>query len=205
MELALNSDFKDYYDVCFDANSKIIYNRIRANMQRAKELKLLRNIGVKTIDLYAVNELLENFNRDELVVVYTDALKHNGNGKKIVTVNEAMNNYKNCLASRYMNVTNGFYIKYLQVGKRRFNITMFNNGQIKRGNVYNIQEINQDYNRLIGLPIFSIDYIADYFNNMIAIDFNTVENIESLNINKIMTAEEVKREIYDSMLIYNKI
>ena len=57
---------------------------------------------------------------------------------------------------------------------------------------------------LIGLPIFSIDYIIDK-GIMIATDFSEVENLKELGVEKIITAEEIVEEIRQSILTYNKI
>ena len=205
MELALKKEFNDYYDYIFDANSKVEYIRIREKKQRATELKQLRNIGIETVKLYSVNELLGILNDNSYVVVYTDAYKHNGQGKKLVPFRIAVNNYNNCLIAPYYNVSNGFYVKYLQIGQRRFNITMYNGGHIQNGQPYDIRELNPSYHRLIGLPIFSIDYISDDKGNMVAVDFNTVENIGKLGFEKFISAEEIKVEIFNSLIAYNKI
>lgn len=200
--LHIKSDFIDYYDILNDENSILTYNRFLSNCkQRGTALKYLRSLGIRTLELKQVNQF---FRGDGPLVVYTNPLGHNGNGKKIVSVDEALQSYNNYMASHYYMNTNGLTIKYLQIGKRRFTL-QFKKDEISldKGKLISIQELSPEYNRLIGLPIFSIDYISNG-QEMIATDFNEVENLSLLNMNYYLSSETIIAEIKDSLAVYNK-
>lgn len=201
--LVINSDFKDYYDEYCDSNSNVVYNRFYSNsMQRGTALNKLRGLGLKTLD---VKQVSSYFSGDGYIVVYTNPKLHNGCGKRIMTVNEALQSYGNCLASPYI-FNNGLTVKYMQIGKRRFNLYFQKGGALSLdiGTLIKIEELPSDYNRLIGIPIFSIDYISDG-TYMIATDFNEVENLSMLGLNNYIGPHEVISEIIETMHVYNKV
>ena len=201
--LCIKSDYTDFYDVLSNDNSIITYNRyLNQCKQRGSALKYLRSLGIKTLDIKQVNQF---FRGDGPIVVYKDPIGHSGMGKAIMTVDEAMQSYSNCVASKYYN-TDGFTIKYLQIGKRRFSLCFKKNESetLDMGTLVDIKEITPEYNRLIGLPIFSIDYISNGYD-MIATDFNEVENLHNLGIDRYLDSNAVITEIIDALTVYNKI
>lgn len=203
-KLHIISDYTDFYDV-ESTQGNIIYNRILKNsMQRGSALKYIRNMGIETIDIKPVSRFSYI---DDKLVVYTDPKKHNGQGKQICTFEEAITYYPNMPASKYIEDTNGFTVKVLQIGKRRFNITFKkdkDSDPLTEGNIIDIQELSNAYNALFKLPIFSVDYIP--FNNiMLATDFNEVEFLDRLNIDKYLSSQEIIKEVTDSLIIYNNM
>lgn len=201
--LCIKSDYTDFYDVLSNKNSIITYNRyISQCKQRGSALKYLRSIGIKTIDIKQVNQF---FRGDGPIVVYKDPMGHHGSGKEIMSVDEAMQYYSNCVASNYYS-KDSFTIKYLQIGKRRFSLC-FKKSETKTldmGTLIDIKEVNSEFNRLIGLPIFSIDYISNG-HEMIAIDFNEVENLHNIGMDRYVNSNTVITEIIDALTVYNKI
>lgn len=200
--ICIKSDFTDYYDRLQDSNSVLTYNRyLSESKQRGTALKYVRSLGIKTIELKPVNKFLS---LDGKILVYTNPKLHNGEGKKILTVDEALQSYSNCIASKFYEDIE-LTVKFLQVGKRRFTLYFRKDNpyDLSCGKLVSINESTSDYNRLIGLPIFSIDYIQRH-GEMIATDFNEVENIMRLGIDKIISAEDIIKEIKNSLIIYNK-
>ena len=201
--LKIESDFIDFYDNLNNDNSVLIYKRYLKNCkQRGTDMKYLRSLGVKTIELKQVNQLI-GYNGQ--IVVYTDPKAHNGYGKMIMNVDEAMLSYSNCLASPYYFTENNLSIKYLQIGKRRFNLCFQKPEPLSLncGTLIDIKESEPQYNRLIGLPIFSIDYISTG-REMIATDFNEVQNLQILGMNNYISSESIIEEVIQSLAIYNK-
>lgn len=201
--LCIQSDFTDFYDILSDNNSIITYNRYIGNcMQRGSALKYLKRLGIKTLNIQQVNKF---FRGDGPIVVYTDPKKHNGNGKVIMSVDEAMLYHENCVASSYYS-NDGLTIKYLQIGKRRFTLYFKKTDKysLNMGTLVDIRETTPEYNRLFGLPIFSIDYISNG-KEMIATDFNQVENLGRLGINRFISSNDIIAEIKDALTIYNKV
>lgn len=201
--LCIKSDYTDFYDVLSNNNSIITYNRYLSQCkQRGSALKYLRSLGIKTLDIKQVNQF---FRGDGPIVVYKDPMGHHGNGKAIMSVDDAMQYYSNCVASNYYN-KDGFTIKYLQIGKRRFSLCFKKNEAetLDVGTLIDIKESNSEFNRLIGLPIFSIDYISNGCE-MIATDFNEVENLHNINMDRYLDSNTVITEIIDALTVYNKI
>lgn len=201
--LCIKSDYTDFYDVLSNNNSIITYNRYLSQCkQRGSALKYLRSLGIKTLDIKQVNQF---FRGDGPIVVYKDPMGHHGNGKAIMSVDDAMQYYSNCVASNYYN-KDGFTIKYLQIGKRRFSLCFKKNeaGTLDVGTLIDIKENTSEFNRLIGLPIFSIDYISNGCE-MIATDFNEVENLHNINMDRYLDSNTVITEIIDALTVYNKI
>ena len=201
--LCIKSDFTDYYDNLSDSGASIVYNRFYSEChQRGAALNLLRNYGIKTIDIKPVSSFLSSEGK---IVVYTNPKLHSGMGKRIMTVDEALQSYENCPASKYHDECEQF-IKMLQVGKHRFMLTYKRNdsSSLTDNTLINFVKMSSDYNRIIGLPIFSIDYIC-YNNEMVATDFNEVENISKYSdVKNTLTPEQVVSEVKASLIKYNK-
>lgn len=201
-QLSIESDFKDFYDIESSPNG-IVYRRfMKDGLSRGKALSYLRTLGIKTLDLKQVSDF--SFLNDKLVV-YTDPKKHGGAGKKIMSFEEARECYSNFLASAYLPESNGITLKYLQIGKRRYALTFKNeNESLELGKLIDIRPYSEEYNYIIGLPVFSIDYICKD-GLMIATDFNEVQNLEKIFMNHYLNSGEVKQEIINALLAYNKI
>lgn len=195
------SDFTDYYDYMSDSISTIEYHRnVNNGVQRVAALNKLRQLSIKVIDIMPVSKYLSS---DGKIVVYTNPSAHNGNGKKVLTVDEAQLYYPNYSASKYYeNCTS--YIKFIQVGKQRYTLQIKRNSVEDRSTeeIVGISRLPDEYNRVVGIPIFSIDYIC-VDNQMIATDFNEVEKLSNYGLQEFIKPEEVIKEIKDSLLIYN--
>lgn len=197
------SDYIDFYDNLSDTKSPITYKRNMGDCRQiGTALKYLRNIGIKTIDVKPVSSF-NIFDGD--ITVYTNPIRHSNNDRKIMSVEYAKLVYPTCVASKCISSDNMITIKYLQIGKRRFTLTYKSNDlSLNKSYLVDISESNPSYNMLIGLPIFSIDYVIDK-GIMVANNFNEVENLKELDIEKIITAEEIVEEIRQSILTYNKL
>lgn len=200
----LNSDFEDYYDKYFDSDGVITYNRYyNRSMPRGQAINMLKHFKVPVIDIMAANKFSRMYTK---LVVYTDPMLHSGKGKVILPRSEASLMHGNCLASPFVDGTDGIYLKYLQIGVRRFQLTMKNplDGlKCMPGNIIGIKELKPEFNFIIGLPIFSIDYIS-VNNTMVAIDFNEVQSLYSLGFERIMTGSDIVKEVEKSLVSYNK-
>ena len=197
------SDFNDFYDDLSDKNSVLKYERMLQNCkQRGTALKYLRSLNIQTIEIKQVSQFIDS---DGPLIVYTNPLGHNGEGKKILTVTEARQSYNNCVASKYL-FGDGLSIKYLQIGKLKINLCYKKTSDVTldMGTLVDVTIDVGDYNRLIGIPIFSIDYIS-VNNKMLATDFNEVENLGRLGLQQYLTKEQIVDEVAKALLIYNKV
>lgn len=193
--IKLVSDFTDYYDSAFRPDGTLEYRRLQSEcMSKGKALDWLKLHNIPTLETKPVRE----FSRfDSKIVVYTDTKLHMGKGKIICSYQEAIDNYPNYLGAPYIEGTDGLTLKFLQIGSRRFRI-MFKNPkydfELNSGGITSIEELRPEYNYSISIPIFSIDYIPRN-NSMIAVDFNEVQPLYYLGIDKFLTPGDVRNEV----------
>ena len=195
MSIKINSDYVDFYDDMNDDKSIYIYSRFKSKMkQRGTALKHLRTLGIKTIELKPVSSFCK---WDGNIVVYTDVFAHDGMGKKVMAVEEAQAFHNNCLASKYYES---------QIGNVRVTLKYEKETELTldKGKLVDIDMNKTDYNRLIGIPIYSIDYISGN-EVMLATDFNEVENLRNLGLDEYITKEQIVELIKGSLLAYNLI
>lgn len=197
MGLVIKSDFKDFYDnICDDTG--IVYNRYLSNsMQRGVALNRLRELGIKTIDIKQVTSI--NRTQANKLVVYTNSKLHESKGKMIVPLDEAYEMYPAHLASIFYTSANGITLKYLQIGSLRFRLYFQSDIEsLEKGKLYKIEKLSNSNDRFINLPIYSIDYI---FNgkDMIATDFNEVQNLEKIYMNNYVSSEDIVKEILKTL------
>lgn len=202
--IKIESDFTDYYDN-IGANTKFvgIYKRYMINESKGKLMKQLKDQGIKSLELKAVRDF---DNSVKQLVIYTNPKLHESKGKILMSLDDARMLYPTYLASEFYNEADSEFLKYLQIGYRRFTLKMKSGDKNKFGDclVTDIKEMTPDLNYLMMKPIFSIDYISNG-KEMIAIDFNMAQRLSKLGIDKIMTAEQVMSEIKKSMSAYNII
>lgn len=200
------SDFIDFYDTLSSADGfSLVYNRNYGDANtRVQDMKYLQSMGIQTIQLKSAR--LFNSVDAEQLVIYTNDKKHCSDGKRVVSISEANLMYGNNLASKFHTEASGITNKFLQIGSRRFRLTLKNDTpySITEGTLIHIQELQSDLNYRIGLPIFSIDYISTN-EGMLAVDFNAVQNLYQLGMDKYITSEEVMLEIKKAILAYQKI
>lgn len=198
------SDFIDFYDyLSVNENPTGTYIRNKSDIpSKGRGLAELRRVGVKTIEAKAARDIVSASNK---LVVYTDPSKHDGSGRILMSYDEANMIYPNSLASEFFDEADGFTNKLLQIGSRRFKIVFKAEPlSLKTGDIVSIDEITPSYNMLLGLPIYSIDYIPTH-DGMLAITLNTVERLLGYGLEKIITAEQVISEVYNALLKYNRI
>lgn len=205
MGIALKSDFVDYYDSAFErANiaSNMTYNRILCDsMSKGRSLRWLREHGIPTIEAKPVSSIFLNHNK---LVIYTDPKKHGGEGKILCSSVEAYNMYGNYLSSGYIEGTNGMTLKLVQVGSRRFRVMLrYKEESLSEYSIESIDELPRELNYIVGIPIFSIDYIP-VNQEVIAVDFNEVQKLGNLGFNKIMPPNQVVDEVIQALVAYTK-
>jgi len=199
----LNSDFKDYYDAAFKKESQICYNRFKSTGRgRAEALTYLKSLGIPTIKFGAFSSF--DYKTPEFVV-YTNPKLHDGLGKYVYSFYDVATQYRNYLVAEHAQGTQGYTLKYLQIGERRFKLTLHNpnyKNVLSEGKVVGITELEKGYNFNIRLPIYSIDYVVK--DRMpIAIDFNEVQELSRLGMDTILSAEEVVNEVKKALIAYS--
>lgn len=201
--MRIESDFNDYYDFLQNRESNIVYDRNSdKQLDRGRALLKLREMGVKTLELCQVNHhpyTVEN------VVVYTDTKAHHGLGKKVMDISSALCSYQTYPSAEWFIRQNGITLKILTIGKRKFSL-YFRNADpmsIDKGFLIDLKEIPGGYDKSIGVPIFSIDYIA-HNNEWIATDLNTVERLADYGISSLIKPQDIITEIKGALNYYNR-
>lgn len=202
-KINIESDFCDYYDhLAFSEDTIAKYKRInKNNLTKGSAIAYMKQLGIMTIHIGTVNELSVLHNK---LVVYTEPNKHGGDGKVLMSSQDAKMTYPNYLASPYYEDTAEITNKFLQIGKRRFRLVIENKNVFKFGKLLAIDEISSEHNYIVALPIFSIDYVSTKYG-MLACDFNNVENLASIGLKNIINPSDIINEIYYSLVVYNKI
>lgn len=204
--LRVISDFTDYYDTALiNSDECIEYRRIvRETPSRWKELKMIADgMGIKTIPIEIVGDTYGTGN--EWVVVYLNENGHGRESKTLLRKSEAAIGYPYKMCSKYHIEANNITFKFLQVGKRRFNLTLKNENGLAlfdEGRVIDVKELIPGYNYILKEPIFSIDYIMTT-DGEIAVDFDRYPNLSKLNFMYTMNGEEVAREIVEAIQHYS--
>ena len=204
--LKIVSDFKDYYDyLSNDKDPLMIYERrYESSMSRGAAIKHIKELGIPVIELGMPRQFKLLHDK---VVIYTDVKAHESKGKRIVDIDPAVDMYSTNLCSPLYTDGNGVTVKFLQIGELRYRITFQNknfNTEISEGEIVDIVRLESGLNYSIQEPIFSLDYIQSG-NNMLCMDFNQVQKLESLSFQNILASEVIVEQIVKAKLAYNKI
>lgn len=203
--LYINSDFKDYYDKA-GANKpdgNIEYNRLMRDVPgKVKEIRKIHDFGNQTIKIEPINKISSDVKK---VIVYNDIKGHRGNGKTVMSLSDANILYPNKLGTEFFEGNESTTFKILTIGKRRFRCIIKNVDYLTEKEVISIDELKEGYNYQIALPIYSIDYVKNHCNQMIIADFNTIQRLDYLGLDKYMEPQEVVDEVYKALITYNKI
>jgi hypothetical protein len=190
--LRINSDFKDYYDICAYDRACIEYDRF--SRDRNMDLSMLRSLGVDTVDVKRVREI----DGDYLIL-------RNGSTGSIMSRQDAMVMYNNYLASE-INERDKKVYRVLQIGVRTFKLQLSLLGySLDEYKVDSIQEIENNYKSTLKLPIYSIDYIRQVDGKLKAVRLNSVENLKKCGMHEIVKPKEVIDAVYDAILMYRDV
>lgn len=206
--VGLESDFRDYYDDEVRQLQQqlynhriIVYNRKLSNAEhRAVDLNMLKQRGLPVLGVRPIEDF-EVLNNNTKILVYTRPCMHNGLGKSVMDNREAQGLYSNYIGRLWIpnSESGGYTIKLLQIGKRRFKLIMQTSDEfdITGGKLVDIQELPSDYQKLCKNPIYQIDYISTESDGLRAIDFNQVENLSRLGIDKLIPAYQIRDSLVD--------
>lgn len=202
VKLKVDSDFVDYYDSLLSTDAVVVYKRKYGDaLSKGKAIALLQRLGLQTALLGPVREIAP---LSERLVVYIDPRKHRGEGKILMGSYDALLTYPNSLASPYYEGNNNITRKFLQIGSRRFRLVLKNESTFKLGEIIDFVEIQPSYNFDLRIPIFSIDYVDTRYG-MVAIDFNNIECLKDLGLDRFIEPDNILYEVYTSIIKYGLI
>ena len=216
MKVKLRTNFGDYYDHWFDLEADHTLRRVGTDgLDRFCQLHLMERQGLKVPPYGTVKQLLgppARYGAPEMrnprlskkctrLVVYIDEKAHCTEGKVLLSLDQALEQYPDCLASEYIEGCPGVSWRFLQIGKHGFWIeyksdedwrSNYGEGYIKIigheegwGKVGNIP--------LFKLPLYAIDFaIAD---ELYAIDFNIAPGVRGSGVERLLPPKEAAETI----------
>lgn len=230
MQLRLVSDFRDYYDHWFDLDGEPFERMATGGMSRPEMLAYLDALGIPTphhciagnmrtqiddhdLDLGGRTYRVTGYGDTLKVVVYTDDRAHRGEGKRLMTAREAVENYSQAYCSVYQDVPEaaGESVRYLRVGRRAFVYTYrsaddwrSNCGEVEIGQPKTFPSSSRHYfwhgdPQRIPYPLWAIDFVRRQragvepatMPHYVAVDFNLAPGLKGTGIEDILSAREV--------------
>jgi hypothetical protein len=233
VQIKLRSDFRDYYDHWFarwDAPDCPSFDRwSRTAMTRLEQFELLdkANLDVPVFGRVGDAEFMEwwydstNVKRLSQVkaVVYLDELAHRGEGKRLVTLDEAFSHYKDFPYSSFIPTTenpeqDAISYRYLQVGDRAWWLRYRGKGswlsnyacetEIKvLSEVFGFWEEGERTRIFGAYPLFAIDFVTwQGMERKKAIDFNSAPGLRGTGIEDILSAKECFQAIATWLILH---
>lgn len=203
LKVKLKSDFRDFYDLAFDAEGY--------EFKRFTWDGLARPAMLTFLAWNDYNPPRHGFVRDlapesAMLVVYTDEKAHRGEGKILMTAKEAMEHHPNAYASEYIQ-SPPESLRLLQVGMMRWMLS-YKSDDAWRSNVgkeVEIQIVSEHVGySSIPLPLFAIDFVCDKNGIRYAVDFNIAPGLKWTGIEDRMKPEEVV-ELIRQAIVDHKI
>lgn len=193
MQLRLKSDFIDYYDHWFDLNGYVFERFSRSGMDRKKMFAFLKEKGEKIPRVGTSKQLLDD--GIQKAVVYLDDMAHRAEGKILLLVSEAAQEYPDYFCSEFIEDPNQVVCttRRLQVGDHAFWLR-YTSDDAWRSN-YGTVEIDiikheTSLHPSIHHPLFAIDYVQGEAGRY-AIDFNIAPQIKGTGIEEVLPPKKV--------------
>lgn len=210
MQIRLLSDYLDYYDQWFASNyeTNIDYTldrraRSPENMPKRDQFWLLSKhfqvpiYGLaRDLPLRHPKSLTGSMDATTPVVVYTDQLAHQGEGKELMHAATAKRDYPDHLVAEFIGEPgfNPVSIRHLQVGLEAWNIVYKGSvpedfekygsqwvWQSNNAPIVDVEYIGPTrpiiYEEYVKYPIFAIDFVQNH-----AVDFNTAPQIRGTGL-----------------------
>lgn len=195
MKIKLVSDFRDFYDHWMDFDGEIFRRVTTDGLDRLEMLQYLQKLEFKTPiygKLKDISHKLKDF-----VVLHHDIHAHRGEGKELVRLETALEEFPNVLATQYIPFkteeenlgVKGLSWRYLQVGVNSFWIeyksmtdwrSNFNGSfSVLFGDKTElVSKRNYDL-MLFKCPLFAIDFVPSD-GELYAVDFNIAPGCEPI-------------------------
>lgn len=191
LKIAVKSDFIDYYDYAFDSiyDADYILKRYsRSGMNRIEMFDFLKSVGLKIPKVGTCSELTTDCSR---VVVYLDVNAHRGEGKILLSANDAKELYPHHFASEYIPLNYGISYRLISIGKRSWMLRYSSNDWRSNCGEVKIELLKEVENNLsINRPLYAIDFVGN-IEDPIAIDFNIAPQVKGTGLGRILKPKDV--------------
>lgn len=209
--MKLLADHSQWYDSIFDGEGAVFHRMAfgRGGLAKRAQLALFDRIGLETPPHGRVRSLAARvaskpfgappFARDVSCVVYEDELAHRGQGKRLLPVREAVVTHPDHYATLFVPpVDRAVIYRHVRFGRLGFWIRQVTRGDDWRSNVIDDEEVMSrtlhDEPRPVSRVLFAIDFLPTPFG-LLAIDFNTAPELESLGEAKVVERSELRDEL----------
>lgn len=191
MNIQLKSDFIEPYDHWFDREGIVFERMSRNNISRSDMFKILTDAELRVPPHGSVEELYAVLPDTTHVVIYEDMYAHRGEGKHLLTVDKAIEDFPHKYCSVLVPMHFGLPVstRYLRIGNKTHWLKYTSNDHWRSNCGLNvtIETYEPEFEDLktveetLGIvhPMFAIDFVQSIQNGFwYAIDFNTSPGIK---------------------------
>lgn len=172
---------------------------------KTQQFDALRTVGIKTVPFGIVKNVVNSLQPLQ-IVVYTDELKHHGDGKQLEYSEIAIDKYGDLLCSAYIHPISDLSKsrKILMIGEKSFTIDHYSDDWRTNCGTKEviIQGENLDYHdvlykQMLNLmhmyksPTISVDFVHVFANMWLATDLNTIPNLSDINLSDYVSNAEI--------------
>lgn len=209
--MRLISDFRDYYDRCFDGQGPVFTRTaVGAGPSRREQFTILQQAGFHIPPVGTVGDVMDSWweregRRINAVVAYEDEMAHCGEGKKLyhrynadlkteskMGYDERRELFCSAFLGNPLTPVPSESLRRLQIGSEVYWIEY----RSTESWMSNVGEGDMDvighesgYHPKIKLPLFAIDFVIG--KEMYAVDFNIAPGIKGSGVEKYCDAERV--------------
>lgn len=205
------TDFAQWYDGIFDAEGPTFHRMAftRGGLPKREQLALFERLGLSTPPHGRVRELAAieapfggsaRWRREVSCVVYEDELAHQGQGKRLVSLAEALDSHPDAYASLYFpprSGAGGVNLRHARVGRVGAWIRQVSRDDW-RSNQHDEEEVLERTTHREPSPIPRVLWAIDFLptpSGLLAIDLNTAPDLDSLGESGLLTADEIRVEL----------
>ena len=205
MKIQLKTDFYDYYDHQFDREGQVMERISCSGMSRREMFVYLEQIGLQPPPHGTPRQVYNSLPKSDQeieryaakffdVVVYLNKNAHRGEGKILLPLSQALEEYPDSFCSLYCPTLfdRSESYRYLQIGDKIFWLRYTSNDWRSNYGEVDIEILSQEkdqFHPYINYPLFAVDFVvAPGF--IWAIDFNIAPGIKGTGVEKILPAKE---------------
>lgn len=202
MQLQLKSDYLDCYDHWFEREGDVLFSRVAEGswgLSRARMFEIFSELGLSHPKFGRV----DLFQPSEKIVVYLDEFAHQGEGKVLLTAQEAKERgFSQKIASLYIEDVKSTSWRLLAAGGLRslFRVISFEDWRSNCGDGDILAALGNEifpdgviFSKILN-PIWAIDFVGKPTKDgmrLLAVDFNTAPKIVGTPLAKEVSQKDI--------------
>jgi hypothetical protein len=214
--MQLLTDHPQFYDGIFDRHGPVFHRLAftRGGLDKPAQFELFHRLGLATPPHGTPVQLARNYTRtcdhlhppasipnSALCIVYLDTLAHRGQGKQLLTLDQAQQQCPNAFASMFVPQPGPpAAYRYARLGRLGFWLKQHSTTADWRSNVQDHEDIlaslpsQPEPKHPIPRVLWAIDFIPSPAG-ILAVDFNTAPDLDSLGENHALDPDTVRQEL----------